>query len=128
MRIAVFGAGGVGGNFGGRLARRGEDVVFIARGDHLAAMRETGLRVTSDDESFTIEPVQAIDEPASIGQVDVILVAVKAWQVADAAAKMQPLVGEETVVVPLCNGIDAPGTLASVLGPAYRYRELIGQP
>ncbi len=118
MRIAVFGSGGVGGYFGGRLAEAGEDVRFVARGSHLAAIREHGLRVTSVAGDFTVQPVRADDDPASLGEVDVVLVAVKAWQVAEAAESMRPMLGRETFVVPLQNGIEAPDTLAAALGPA----------
>ncbi|MBA3658716.1 MAG: 2-dehydropantoate 2-reductase [Gemmatimonadales bacterium] len=118
MRIAIFGSGGVGGYFGGRLAEAGEDVRFVARGAHLAAMREHGLRVSSVAGDFVVRPVRASDDPASLGEVDVVLLAVKAWQVADAAAAMRPLLSADTFVVPLQNGIEAPDTLATVLGRA----------
>lgn len=119
MRIALFGTGGVGGYFGGRLAQAGEDVVFIARGRHLQAMREDGLRVDSILGDFGVLPVQATDNPAEVGQVDAILVAVKAWQVPEAAEAMRPMVGPETFVVPLLNGVEAPAQLAAVLGQAH---------
>lgn len=119
MRIAVFGAGAVGGYFGGRLAQAGEDVVVIARGEHLEAMRARGLRVESIEGDFTIKPVQATDDPAAIGVVDAVLVAVKAWQVPQAAREMRPLVGAETFVVPLENGVEAPSQLAAVLGEEH---------
>jgi 2-dehydropantoate 2-reductase len=116
MRIAIFGSGGVGGYFGGRLAQAGEEVIFIARGSHLRAMRENGLQVQSLNGDFRIRPVQASDDPAAVGPVDAVLVAVKAWQVTDAARAMRPLVGPETFVVPLQNGVEAPAQLAAVLG------------
>ena len=116
MRIAIFGAGGVGGYFGGRLAQAGEDVVLIARGEHLRAMREDGLRVESEAGDFVIDPVEATDDPSAAGLVDVILVSVKAWQVPGAARAMRPMVGPETFVVPLENGVEAPSQLAEVLG------------
>ena len=116
MRIAVFGAGAVGGYFGSRLAQAGDDVVFIARGEHLTAMQTRGLRVESIEGDFTVESVQAADDPATIGMVDAILVAVKAWQVPQAAHAMRPMVGNETFVVPLENGVEAPSQLAAVLG------------
>lgn len=119
MRIAVFGSGGVGGYFGGRLAQGGEDVVFIARGEHLEAMRANGLRVHSLNGDFVIEPVQATDKPQEAGEADTILVAVKAWQVPDAARAMRPMVGEKTSVVPLENGVDAPAQLMAVLGEEH---------
>jgi 2-dehydropantoate 2-reductase len=116
MRIAVFGAGGVGGYFGGRLALAGEDVVFIARGAHLQAIRAQGLRVESPKGNFTVSPAQATDDPAQVGPVDVVLVTVKAWQVPEAAQALCPLIGPETFVVPLQNGLEAPAQLAAVLG------------
>ncbi len=116
MKIAVFGAGGVGGYFGGRLAQAGEDVVFVARGDHLRAMRAQGLRVDSIHGDFTVSPVHATDDPMSVGVVDCVLVAVKTWQVDDAARAMLPMIGERTFVVPLLNGVEAPDQLASHLG------------
>lgn len=115
-RIAIFGAGAVGGYFGGRLAQAGEDVTFIARGQHLQAIRQQGLRVESVAGDFAIEPAQATDDPVEVGAVDVVLVGVKAWQVPAAAEAMVPLVGEETLVVPLQNGVEAPAQLGTVLG------------
>ncbi len=117
MRIAVYGAGGVGGYFGGRLAEAGEDVVFIARGDHLRAIQSHGLRVESPKGDFVIQPAQAAADPAQVGQVDFILLGVKAWQVPQAAHAMRPMLGEDTLVLPLQNGVDAPQQLSEVLGP-----------
>lgn len=117
MRIAVFGTGGVGGYFGGRLAEAGEDVTFIARGAHLDAIRKNGLTVRSVADDFRVLPAKATDDPASIGPVDTVLVAVKAWQVKEAGAAMRPLVGQDTCVIPLENGVDAPDELAAELGP-----------
>ena len=88
MRIAVFGTGGVGGYFGGRLAQAGEDVVFIARGEHLKAMLEHGLRVDSVKGDFVVNPVQTTDDPAQVGIVAGVLVGIKAWQVPEAAESM----------------------------------------
>src|SRR5919109_4797765 len=119
MRIAVFGSGGVGGYFGGRLALAGEDVMFIARGAHLQAMRTQGLRVESPKGNFTVPSVQATDDPAQVGEVDVVLVAVKAWQVPGAAQAIRPMVGAETCVVPLQNGLEAPAQLATALGTQH---------
>jgi len=126
MRIAVFGAGGVGGYFGGRLAQAGEDVVFIARGDHLKAMVTHGLRVDSVKGDFVLKPVKATDDPAKAGIMDVILVGVKAWQVTNAAEAMRPMVGPETFVLPLQNGLEAPTQLAAVLGDQHVLGGLCG--
>ncbi len=116
MRIAIFGTGGVGGYFGGRLAQAGIDVVFIARGEHLKEMHSSGLRVDSINGDFIIHPVEATDNPADIGDVDAVLLGVKAWQVSEAAEAMQPMVGPKTFVVPLLNGVEAPAQLSAVLG------------
>ena len=119
MRIAVFGTGGVGGYFGGRLAQAGEEVIFIARGEHLKALRARGLRVDSLKGDFVVHPTQATDDPAQVGAVDAVLVGVKAWQVAEAAQAMRPLVGPDTFVVPLENGVEAPSQLAAILGAEH---------
>ena len=116
MRIAVFGTGGVGGYFGGRLAQAGHDVWFIARGAHLRAIREHGLKVDSAAGDFTIFPANAIDDVSEIGEVDLVILGVKAWQVSEAARTMKPLVGRHTTVVPLQNGVDAASQLVDQLG------------
>ena len=117
MRIAVFGTGGAGGYFGGRLARAGEDVNFIARGEQLRALREHGLRVESVKGDFEVRPARATDDPADVGEVDVVIVGVKAWQVPEVAQAMRPLIGPESYVLPLQNGVEASAQLAAVLGP-----------
>ena len=119
LRIAVFGTGAVGGYFGGRLAEAGEDVRFIARGQHLAAIRDQGLRVSSMAGDFLIRPASVTDQPAAAGPVDVVLLGVKAWQVPEAAEAIRPLLGERTFVLPLENGIEAPEQLASVVGAGH---------
>jgi 2-dehydropantoate 2-reductase len=119
MRIGVFGTGGVGGYFGGKLAQAGEDVIFIARGEHLKAIQQSGLRVDSPKGDFLIMPAQATDDPHAAGGVDCLLVGVKAWQVTGAALAMKPMVGEQTVVLPLQNGVEAPKELAAVLGAEH---------
>jgi 2-dehydropantoate 2-reductase len=116
MRIGVFGAGGVGGYFGGKLAQAGEEVIFIARGKHLKAIQQSGLRVDSPKGDFHILPTQVVADPEAAGVVDCVLVGVKAWQVTEAARAMRPMVGKQTVIVPLQNGVEAPGELAAVLG------------
>lgn len=127
MRIAIYGSGSVGGYFGGRLAQVGEDVIFIARGAHLAALREHGLKVESTVGDFTLDHVQATDDPQQVGPVDVILVGVKAWQVPQAATAMLPMIGPETVVIPLENGVEAVEQLAAVLEtPGEPYRHVAG--
>ncbi|MCX6026595.1 MAG: 2-dehydropantoate 2-reductase [Chloroflexi bacterium] len=116
MRIAVFGAGAVGGYLGGRLAQAGQDVVFIARGEHLQAIRRSGLRVSSLAGDFLIHPAHATDNPAEVGAVEAVLVTVKAWQVIEAAEAMRPMVGPNTVILPIQNGVQAPDQLAAILG------------
>ncbi len=118
MRIAIFGTGGVGGYFGGRLAQAGKDVTFIARGEHLVAIQTKGLRVDSLNGDFVVQPAKATDDVDAIGDVDLVVVGVKAWQVPAAAHEMKPLVGEKTTVLPLQNGVDAAAQLAEVLSHA----------
>jgi len=113
-KIAIVGAGGVGGYFGGKLAAAGIDTTFIVRGKTLDALRTRGLRVQSIDGDFAVGRVQATDRPTE--HVDAVLMAVKAWQMREAAEQIKPIVGDETLVVPLENGIDAPEQLSSVLG------------
>jgi len=119
MRITVFGAGSVGGYFGGRLAQAGEDVVFIARGDHLGAIQTRGLRVDSIAGDFMIDPANATDDPSETGIVDLVLVGVNAWQLPAAAEAMRPMIGAETFVVPLANGVEAPSQLVDALGAKH---------
>jgi 2-dehydropantoate 2-reductase len=119
MRVAVFGAGGVGGYFGARLAQAGEEVTFIARGKHLDAIREHGLRVDSVQGDFVLSPAQATDDSAQVGAVDMVLLGVKTWQVSEVTQAVRPLVGPETVVVPLLNGVEAPAQLAHELGAKH---------
>jgi 2-dehydropantoate 2-reductase len=119
MRFAVIGAGGVGGYFGGRLAQAGQDVTFIARGATLEALRANGIRVDSVLGDFVLSSVNATDDARSVGVVDVILMAVKAWQIPDAAAQIGPMLGENTMVVPLENGIDAPEVLSQIVGERH---------
>lgn len=119
MKIGVFGTGGVGGYFGGKLAHSGEDVVFIARGQQLKALQLTGLQVESIAGDFWVNPVNATDSPQEAGIMDVILLGVKAWQVSAAAKAMRPMVGPDTFIVPLQNGIEAPTQLIEVLGEKH---------
>ena len=126
MRIAIFGSGSIGGYFGGRLSRAGEDVVFIARGEHLNAMLTQGLRVDSINGDFLLQPVQATDNPSKVGKVDMVLVGVKAWQVSEAAEAIRPMVGPETFVLPLQNGLEAPAQLSEKLGEQHVLGGLCG--
>lgn len=117
MRIAIMGAGGVGAYFGGRLARAGQDVTFIARGEHLHALRARGLQVYSPLGDFTLPMVKATDDPAEVSPADLVLVCVKAYDTETAARAMRPMVGPGTAVLSLQNGVDAHERLAAVLGP-----------
>ena len=119
MRIAIFGTGSIGGYFGGRLSQAGEDVIFIARGDHLKTMLAHGLRVDSINGDFVLPQVQATDDSSKIGKVDMVLVGVKTWQLAEAAQTMRPMIGPETFVLPLQNGIEAPTLLSEILGSQH---------
>jgi 2-dehydropantoate 2-reductase len=116
MRIAVVGAGGVGGGFGAALAKAGADVTFIARGAHLAAMKSKGLRVEGGRGETHLVPTQATDDPRTVGPVDYVLFCVKLWDVESAGEHIRPLVGPDTAVIPLQNGIDAPERLLPILG------------
>jgi 2-dehydropantoate 2-reductase len=126
MKIAVFGTGGVGGYFGARLAESGEDVTFIARGAHLDAIRERGLRVDSVLGDMRIDPASATHSPAEVGPVDAVLLGVKTWQVAAVAPTLKPLLGPDTFVVPLQNGVEAAAQLASALGAEHVVGGLCG--
>lgn len=116
MRIAVVGAGGVGGSFGAALAKAGADVTFIARGAHLAAMKSAGLKIEGGRGETHIVPTQATDDPKIIGEVDFVLFCVKLWDVESAGERIKPLVGPGTAVIPLQNGIDAADRLIPILG------------
>ena len=116
MRIAVIGTGGIGGPYGASLAKAGADVTFVARGAHLAALRENGLRVEGDRGETHIRPAQATDDIASIGTVDFVLSCVKLWDVEQAAEQIRPIVGPHTAVIPLQNGIDAAERMIRILG------------
>jgi len=126
LKIAVVGVGGVGGYFGGRLAQAGVDTVFIARGAMLDALRSKGLRVDSINGDFSLERVNATDDPASVGPVDAVIFATKAWQIPEAAAKAKPLIGKDTVAIPLENGMEAPDQLARVFGREHVLGGLCG--
>jgi len=116
MKIAIFGTGGVGGYFGGRLAASGADVTFIARGAQLEALRARGLRIESPKGDVTVRPVQATDAPASLGAVDAVFFTVKMYDAESAAASLAPLVGPGTVVIPFQNGVESVDILIRAVG------------
>lgn len=116
MKIAMMGSGGVGGFFGGRLAKAGYDVSFIARGAHLEAMRRDGLTIESPSQGdIHIPKVHATDDPSSLGPVDVVILSVKLWDTESAANAVKPLVGPETGVLSLQNGVIKDEILRRVL-------------
>lgn len=116
MKIAVFGIGGVGGYFGGQLAQTEHEIIFIARGEHLDVIRNNGLEIESDQNEYTVRPSLATDNPSEVGEVDAVILATKAWHVPLAAKQMKPLIGSDTVVIPLLNGVEAPIQLSKALG------------
>jgi 2-dehydropantoate 2-reductase len=117
VKIAFVGAGGVGGYFGARLAASGADVALIARGPHLAAIRANGLTVESPLGNI-VQPIRAEADPAAIGPVDIVFLAVKLWDVEATTRQIAPLVGPDTNVVSLQNGVEAPDMLRAAFGPA----------
>lgn len=116
MRIAVMAAGAVGGYFGARLAAAGHNVFFIARGANLAAIRDKGLQIDSVHGDLHLAKVNVTDDPASVGPVDIVLFAVKLWDTETAAALARPLVGPNTRVITLQNGVDSVERIAPILG------------
>ena len=119
MKIVFFGAGGVGGYFGGRLAQAGVDVSFVARGAHLAAIRRDGLRIASPKGDAHVTHVRASDDPADLGPADVVFLTVKMYDVDTAASALRPLVGPDTLVVTLQNGVEATDMVARRIGRAH---------
>jgi 2-dehydropantoate 2-reductase len=118
MKIGIVGAGGVGGYYGGQLARAGTEIGFLARGEQLAAIREHGLRVRTSEEDFTVR-VTASDDPAEIGACDAVLFCVKSYDTVEAAALLDPLLKPGTAVVSLQNGVDNEDKIAARIGPEH---------
>jgi 2-dehydropantoate 2-reductase len=116
VKIGVMGTGAIGGYVGARLASVGADVTFIARGAHLAAIRAGGLRVQSPLGGVHINPASATDDPTKVGEVDVVLLAVKLYDVEAAARAISPMLGGGTAIVCLQNGVDAPAVVARLYG------------
>ncbi len=116
MKILIAGSGGVGGYYGGLLAQSGNDVVFLARGEHLKAIRERGLQVKSVHGDFTVFPAQATDTPAEVGPVDLILFCTKTYDTESVAEALRPCVGAETAIISLQNGVDAAERIGAILG------------
>ena len=117
MKIAMMGSGGVGGFFGGRLAKAGCDVTFIARGTHLAAMREQGLTLENEPQgNIHVPQVKATDDPAQVGPVDLVILSVKLWDTEAAAKQVAPMVGPDTAVLSLQNGVIKDEIMRRVFG------------
>jgi 2-dehydropantoate 2-reductase len=116
MRIAFVGAGGVGGYFGARLQAAGTNVSFVARGAHLDAMRTRGLRLMSPKGDLHLPQLHATDDPSQIGPVNVVFLTVKMYDLEAATASITPLLGPETVVITLQNGVEAVDIVASRVG------------
>jgi 2-dehydropantoate 2-reductase len=117
MRIAVMGAGGVGGYFGARLAHAGHDVAFVARGRHMEATRTKGLRVTSALGDVHLPKPTVSDDPAGLGWFDVVLFAVKLWDTESAAAAIKPMLAAGGIVIPFQNGVESIERVGAVVGP-----------
>lgn len=134
MKITIIGTGGVGGYFGGRLALAGNDVTFVARGEHLSAIQQNGLRVKSTLGEFNIKPAKASAGLESVAQSDLVMVCTKAWQVKEIGKQLAPLIGPETMVMPMQNGIRAADELAesipakNIVGGLCRIFSLIESP
>jgi 2-dehydropantoate 2-reductase len=118
VKIAVMGSGGVGGYFGARLARGGADVTFVARGAHLAAMREHGLAVEGGPDEIRLPRVNVVEDPAAIGTVDLVIFAVKLWDTEVAIEQIRPIVGPETAVISFQNGVLKDPYLVKAFGPS----------
>jgi 2-dehydropantoate 2-reductase len=116
MKILIMGTGGVGGYYGGLLAQQGNEVTFISRGAHLYAIRQEGMKVKSVHGDFTIFPAKAVENPAEVGPVDLILFCVKTYNTDEAAEAIRPAVGPQTVVLSLQNGIDAAERIGKLVG------------
>ncbi|MGI8525340.1 MAG: 2-dehydropantoate 2-reductase [Pseudolabrys sp.] len=119
MRIAAMAAGAVGGYFGARLAKAGHDVFFIARGEHLKAMRKDGLKVASVHGDIHLSKPNVTDNPAEVGPVDIVLFAVKLWDTEKAAEATKPLLGVDTRVITLQNGVDSYERIAPIIGAKH---------
>jgi len=120
MKIAIMGSGGIGGYFGGRLAAAGQDVTFIARGEHLKAIQVNGLKIESEHHGDAlINPAQATDDPSSVGPVDFIIFGVKLWATAAAAEAIKPMIGPDTKVVSFQNGVEFNDTIGNIIGKGH---------
>jgi len=119
MKIAIVGTGGVGGYFGGKLAKAGYDVTFLARGEHLKAIQQKGLSIESIHGDFHVNQAKATDRIQAIGLADLVIIAVKAWQVRDVGKELNSLLKSETLILPLQNGISAADELSELIHPQH---------
>lgn len=126
MRTTIFGSGGVGGYFGARLAQAGHDVQFIARGEHRRAMETHGLRLRSILGDAHINPATVAETPSADFQPDLVLMCVKTWQLEDAARALTPALQENTIVMPLLNGVEASDQLSHIVGKQHVMPGLCG--
>ena len=124
MKIAIMATGGVGAVFGAELLEAGADVYFIARGEHLRAIRDTGLMIAGDESEKLIKNVQATDDPEDVGTVDIILFAVKLWDTETAAELCKPMLGPNTILIPLQNGVASTESIAKIVGKEQTGRGL----
>jgi 2-dehydropantoate 2-reductase len=134
MKIAMMGSGGVGGYYGARLAQAGNEVSFIARGAHAQAMRSQGLRIQSELGDALIHPARVFENPAQVGPVDLVVLAVKLWDTEEAARAIGPMIGPSTMAVSLQNGVDKDEILSRavgrehVLGGVTHIAAVVGEP
>ena len=117
--FAIMGSGGMGGYIGAKLSQAGYQVSFVARGAHLDAMKKNGLKIEEPDATFVIDPIRATNDPKNIGPVDFVLFCVKLWDTESAGEQCRDLVGPDTAVLSMQNGVDAEPTLNSILGPEH---------
>ncbi len=119
MRIAIVGVGAVGGYFGGRLAESGMDVTFVARGNTLNKLVSEGLKIYSPNGNIILSDIKATDHPTKVGTVDVIIIAVKAWQVPEVAELLTPMMNPNTAILPLQNGVEASNQIVAFQGQEH---------
>jgi len=115
MEILVYGVGGVGGYFGGKLANAGHNVSMIARGEHLKAIQKNGLEVESINGNFKVKPKMATSDISEVPKPDLVILGIKSWQIPLVATELKPIIGENTMVFPLQNGADNVGKLLEIL-------------
>ncbi len=115
MKIAIIGTGGIGGYFGGKLAKAGYDVTFLARGKQLEALKERGLTVKSLQGDFHVEHVNATDKNSDIGNCDLVMLCLKAWQVKEIAGDLKSILHENSIILPLQNGVQTADELQTVI-------------